>query len=83
MAPTPYREPGVRWYTMAMGTEVSAHAALHGNTVTAPMRTDVVSLLPASMVTVDMRPDDPGRWLYHCHVADHITAGMQTLYDVR
>jgi FtsP/CotA-like multicopper oxidase with cupredoxin domain len=74
----------VRWYTMSMGSEVDLHTPhWHGNTVTTPMRTDVVSLLPASMVTADMRPDDPGRWLYHCHVGDHITAGMQALYDVR
>ena len=74
----------VRWYEMAMGSEVDLHTPhWHGNTVTAPMRTDVVSLLPASMVTADMRPDDPGRWLYHCHVGDHITAGMQALYEVR
>jgi hephaestin len=34
------------------------------------------------MVTADMQPDDPGTWLFHCHVADHVTAGMQALYDV-
>ncbi|MGH2841829.1 MAG: multicopper oxidase domain-containing protein [Solirubrobacteraceae bacterium] len=74
----------VRWYLMGMGTEVDLHTPhWHGNTVTAPMRTDVVALMPASMVTADMRPDDPGRWLYHCHIGDHIIAGMQALYDVR
>jgi FtsP/CotA-like multicopper oxidase with cupredoxin domain len=73
----------VRWYVMAMGSEVDLHTPhWHGNTVTMPMRTDVVSLLPASMVTADMRPDDRGIWLFHCHVGDHITAGMQALYDV-
>jgi hephaestin len=29
-----------------------------------------------------MVPDDPGTWLYHCHVNDHILAGMQTRYAV-
>ena len=34
---------------------------VRGNTVIANgMRTDVVSLLPASMVVADMIPDDPG-----------------------
>jgi FtsP/CotA-like multicopper oxidase with cupredoxin domain len=74
----------VRWYVMAMGSEVDIHTPhWHGNTVTTPMRTDVVSVLPASMVTADMQPDASGIWLYHCHVGDHITAGMQSLYDVR
>jgi hephaestin len=34
------------------------------------------------MVNADMQPDDPGTWLYHCQVADHITAGMLTRYQV-
>jgi hephaestin len=74
----------VRWYTMAMGTEVDLHTPhWHGNTVTVGgMRTDVVQLLPAGMVTADMVPDDPGIWLFHCHVGDHITAGMLTRYQV-
>lgn len=72
----------VRWYTMAMGTEVDLHTPhWHGNVVTmGGMRTDVISLLPASMVVTDMEPDDPGTWLFHCHVGDHILAGMQALY---
>jgi FtsP/CotA-like multicopper oxidase with cupredoxin domain len=75
----------VRWYVMGMGTEVDLHTPhWHGNTVLAMgMRTDVVALLPATMVVADMVPDDPGIWLYHCHVADHISAGMLALYVVR
>ncbi|MCA1677959.1 MAG: multicopper oxidase domain-containing protein [Actinobacteria bacterium] len=76
----------VRWYTMSMGTEVDLHTPhWHGNTVTADggHRTDVVSLLPASMAMADMQPDDPGTWLFHCHVNDHIIAGMSTRYTVR
>jgi len=74
----------VRWYVMAMGTEVDLHTPhWHGNTLTVNgMRTDVISLLPAQMTVADMVPDDPGTWLYHCHVADHIHAGMLSLYTV-
>ncbi|WP_211177582.1 multicopper oxidase domain-containing protein [Pseudonocardia acidicola] len=74
----------VRWYLMGMGNEVDLHTPhWHGNTVVANgMRTDVVSLLPAQMVVADMTPDNPGRWLFHCHVADHIEAGMLTRYQV-
>jgi manganese oxidase len=75
----------VRWYLMAMGTEVDLHTPhWHGNTVTVMgMRTDVVNLLPAQMAVADMVPDDQGTWLYHCHVADHIHAGMLSLYTVQ
>jgi FtsP/CotA-like multicopper oxidase with cupredoxin domain len=74
----------VRWYTMSMGTEVDLHTPhWHGNTVTVGgMRSDVIQLLPAGMVTADMTVDNPGTWLFHCHVGDHITAGMQTRYRV-
>jgi hephaestin len=74
----------VRWYVMGMGTEQDLHTPhWHGNDVVANgMRTDVVSLLPATMVVADMVPDDAGTWLLHCHVGDHITAGMQTRYRV-
>jgi manganese oxidase len=75
----------VRWYAMAMGTEVDLHTPhWHGNTVTVMgMRTDVVDILPATMVVADMVPDDPGTWFYHCHVNDHIDAGMTARYLVK
>jgi FtsP/CotA-like multicopper oxidase with cupredoxin domain len=68
-----------------MGTEVDLHTPhWHGNTVVIDNhRTDVAELLPATMLVADMKPDDPGTWLYHCHVNDHILAGMLALYRVR
>jgi manganese oxidase len=74
----------VRWYVMDMGTETDLHTPhWHGNDVTVNgMRMDVISLLPAGMVVADMVPDDAGTWLMHCHVHDHITAGMITRYRV-
>lgn len=74
----------VRWYLMGMGTEVDLHTPhWHGQTVDLNgMHTDVVELLPASMKTVSMVPDNPGTWLYHCHVNDHINAGMMALFTV-
>jgi FtsP/CotA-like multicopper oxidase with cupredoxin domain len=74
----------VRWYLMGMGSEVDLHTPhWHGNTVVvAGMRTDVSDLLPATMQVADMVADDPGSWLFHCHVNDHILAGMQARYQV-
>lgn len=74
----------VRWHLIGMGTEVDMHTAhWHGKTVLeSGRRTDVVELLPASMKSVDMIADNPGNWLYHCHVTDHITAGMSTRWRV-
>lgn len=74
----------VRWHLVGLGTEVDMHTAhWHGQTVlNAGRRTDVVELLPGTMITVDMIAKTPGNWLYHCHVADHITAGMSTRWKV-
>ena len=68
----------VRWYLMAMGSEVDIHTPhWHANTVVIMhMRTDVGWLLPGTMQTADMKPMATGTWLFHCHVHDHIDAGM-------
>jgi FtsP/CotA-like multicopper oxidase with cupredoxin domain len=74
----------VRWYVIAMGTEVDIHTPhWHGNTVLiGGMRTDVAELMPMSMKVADMVPDAAGTWLFHCHVNDHIKAGMLSLFTV-
>ena len=73
-----------RWYTFALGTEVDLHTPhWHGNTgLLAGQRVDVIDLLPASQKVVDMIPDNAGVWMFHCHVNDHIAAGMTALYRV-
>jgi hephaestin len=74
----------VRWYTFTLGTEVDLHTPhFHGNTVvTNGMRSDMIQLLPGMMTVSDMVPDDPGIWFFHCHVNDHIAAGMMERYRV-
>lgn len=74
----------IRWHLVGMGSEVDLHTAhWHGETVlNGGRRTDVINLMPATMTSVTMVADNPGTWLYHCHVADHITAGMITRWTV-
>jgi len=74
----------VRWYLVALGEQFSVHTPhWHGNVVLHDgKRTDVVPLMQAQMETVDMVPDNPGTWMFHCHIDDHMDAGMATLYKV-
>jgi manganese oxidase len=74
----------VRWYLLTLGDSNNFHTPhWHGNTVTqGSHRTDVVALSPGQMETVDMIPDNPGIWLFHCHVSDHMAGGMVTRYKV-
>ena len=69
----------VRWYVFALGSETDFHTAhWHGLRVLdeGRRRTDVVELLPATMKVVDMKADNVGTWLMHCHVAEHMQEGM-------
>lgn len=74
----------VRWYLLAMGNEIDLHSPhWHGKTVEYRGRhTDVVELLPGGMASADMIADNPGRWLFHCHVSDHMEAGMMATYTI-
>ena len=69
----------VRWYLFGLGSEEDLHTAhWHGARVIEDgrRRTDVVELMPASMKVADMVADNPGQWLFHCHVSDHMAEGM-------
>jgi FtsP/CotA-like multicopper oxidase with cupredoxin domain len=74
----------VRWYVATLGDFNNAHTPhWHGNTaLVAGQRTDVLVVTSAQMVTADMIPDAPGVWRYHCHISDHMLAGMDARYEV-
>ncbi|XP_074691010.1 hephaestin isoform X4 [Strix aluco] len=75
----------VSWHLFGMGNEIDVHTAyFHGEMLNIRgHRTDVASLFPATFVTADMVPSNPGRWLLSCQINDHIQAGMGALYEVR
>ncbi len=75
----------VRWYLFGLGGQNDFHTAhWHGMKVIEEgrRRTDVVELLPASMKVADMVADNPGNWLFHCHVAEHMMEGMFARFTV-
>jgi FtsP/CotA-like multicopper oxidase with cupredoxin domain len=84
--PMPQMKTGerVRWYSFAFGNEVDMHTAhWHGNTALENgTRKDVINLFPATFTQADMTPDQAGIWLFHCHVTDHMMAGMMSRYRV-
>jgi FtsP/CotA-like multicopper oxidase with cupredoxin domain len=75
----------VRWYLAAMGNERDIHSAhWHGKTVTRHGRSeDVIPLVPAQTEAVDMLADNPGTWMFQCHVDEHLEAGMMATYRIR
>jgi FtsP/CotA-like multicopper oxidase with cupredoxin domain len=72
----------VQWDVMAMGSEhhtfhVHGHRWLeHG------IPRDTKTIGPAESFRVRWHERDPGTWLYHCHVEDHMARGMIGIYRV-
>ena len=57
---------------------------IHGHRWKDPSGTfvDTPSLGPNESITARFTEDNPGRWLYHCHVFSHQDNGMAGWYDV-
>ncbi|KAM4546532.1 ferroxidase HEPHL1 [Fundulus diaphanus] len=78
----------VDWYLLGMGNEIDMHT-VHFHAETFIYRTDhvhradVFDLFPGTFQTVEMVAANPGTWLLHCHVSDHIHAGMETTYTIK
>jgi len=77
----------VRWYVFTNPNELTSwdiHSPhWHGQTVIAGhMRTDMLMLTPMMTVTADMVPDNPGIWLFHCHMNGHFGGGMYARFNV-
>ncbi|KAM4619806.1 ferroxidase HEPHL1 isoform 2-T2 [Polymixia lowei] len=78
----------VDWYLLGMGNEVDMHTVhFHAETFTYKTdhvhRADVFDLFPGTFQTVEMMAGNLGTWLLHCHVTDHIHAGMETTFTIR
>ncbi|XP_043913130.1 hephaestin [Protopterus annectens] len=82
-----YQGDRVDWYLLGMGTDTDIHTVhFHAESFTymstTRHRADVFDLFPATFQTVEMVVTNPGTWLLHCHVSDHIHAGMEITYTV-
>jgi hypothetical protein len=41
-----------------------------------------VTIQSGSLETLDMEADNPGTWLFHCHLSDHMDGGMMATFTV-
>jgi FtsP/CotA-like multicopper oxidase with cupredoxin domain len=68
---------------MAMGSEhhtFHVHGHRWRDAMGVPRDTQTVG--PAESFRIRWREEDPGTWLYHCHVEDHMARGMIGTYRV-
>lgn len=73
----------VRWHVIALGTELHVFH-VHGHRWRGPggRFIDSEMLGPSTSLVADYVEDNPGRFLYHCHLIDHMTGGMVGYYLV-
>jgi manganese oxidase len=85
--PTPTARVGqnVAFNVLTLGSELHTFH-IHGHrwpdATTADGFGDATGLLPSQGLRLRFREQDPGRWLYHCHVMSHMEAGMVGYYLV-
>ena len=73
----------VQWDVMAMGSEFHTfHVHGHRWITAGNVPQDTRTVGPAESFRIRWREESPGTWLYHCHVSDHMHAGMSALYQV-
>jgi FtsP/CotA-like multicopper oxidase with cupredoxin domain len=74
----------VQWDVMAMGSEHHTfHVHGHRWVGRDGRDVDTQTVGPAETFAIRWREQDPGTWLYHCHVESHMMAGMIGTYHVR
>lgn len=72
----------IRWHVAALGKEFHAFH-LHGHRWSSNGQfVDVVQVGPSNATSFDFVADNPGKWLYHCHVTDHMAGGMVGMYVI-
>jgi manganese oxidase len=73
----------VQWDVMAMGSDFHTFH-VHGHRWIGPdgESRDTQTVGPAETFKIQWREDQPGTWLYHCHVEDHMMHGMIGIYEV-
>lgn len=73
----------IRWHIASLGKEfhvfhLHAHRwSFNGQFV------DTMLLGPSMATSFEFVADNPGKWLYHCHVVDHMMGGMTGLYIIQ
>jgi FtsP/CotA-like multicopper oxidase with cupredoxin domain len=73
----------VQWDVLAMGSEHHTfHVHGHRWVARGGAGVDTQTVGPAESYAIRWREHDPGTWLYHCHVEQHMMDGMIGIYRV-
>lgn len=53
-----------------------------GQPLAEPLFSDTVLMGPREKAEIAFVADNPGRWMFHCHILEHVAAGMTTYFSV-
>ncbi|KAG2453409.1 hypothetical protein HYH02_001632 [Chlamydomonas schloesseri] len=75
----------VRWHVSSVGNHDGLHNFhWHGHLVELNgHHVDQFTGIPTASYSVNMVPDEPGNWFFHCHVNKHMGGGMVDMYTVQ
>jgi FtsP/CotA-like multicopper oxidase with cupredoxin domain len=72
--------------TMDLGTywgcKYNAKRYNHTRMLDAPLRKDMISIGRRGWAVIRFRVTNPGFWLFHCHMEQHIPAGMMSVFNL-
>ncbi|KAG9197213.1 hypothetical protein G6514_001971 [Epicoccum nigrum] len=74
----PFHLHGHAFQVIARSDEDAGPYSFHHSPVapSIPMRRDTVSVQPNGHVVLRFRSDNPGVWLFHCHIEWHVASGL-------
>lgn len=73
----PLMQDGLWW-----GCKYNAEKDAHRQILKNPIRKDMISVWRRSWVVIRLKPINPGFWLFHCHMEQHIPEGMITVLNL-
>jgi len=77
-------DPGTKFpYDAYWGCPYDAEKDGKGRMLEAPLQKDMISLWRRSWAVIRFKADNPGVWLFHCHMEQHIPTGQVMAFSIR
>lgn len=61
---------------------INSHATLLSKPNDRPVYKDTINVPPSHIVSIRVKFDNPGPWLFHCHTSFHLNRGMAVVFMV-
>ncbi|KAF8318764.1 hypothetical protein DL93DRAFT_2054111 [Clavulina sp. PMI_390] len=76
----PFHLHGHEFQVIHISDDMNNPVALRSAKAMNPIRRDVVQVPAEGAVTIRFRADNPGVWIFHCHVEWHLESGLASIF---